>query len=385
MTARPGRCMAKASGWWILLMSLATWTFSDASSRTIELSLSEGTAISVDISPRDGLIVFDLLGDLYLLPHEGGGARQLTRGIAVDHSPRFSPDGRSIAFASDRSGIENIWIVGVDGGGLRRLTREEDEAIASRHIGAPAWSPDGRSIIADRQPVGPGPRELWQYDAARGTGRRLATAPLLGTGSFHPTERLVYFSASDDAGGNPSSFRIRRLDLRTGQSSDLGLVGLRPIASPDGRRLAYVAISATGGRELRVLELSGGTSGRVAALSPVRLLTPAFPLIPGYAFTPDSHAIVISSGGRIWRIQPDSGDGAEIPFLATARVMASPLRHHRNRLSDGAFQVIDLGAIELSADRRAVAYSAVGRIWLADPARPAQPRALTATGERAFD
>src|SRR5690606_13750341 len=81
--------------------------------RTLRFTTREGTWMSVDVSPDGRQIVFDLLGDLYLLPIEGGQARRLTSGMAYDAQPRFSPDGRKVLFVSDRSGGENLWTIDV--------------------------------------------------------------------------------------------------------------------------------------------------------------------------------------------------------------------------------------------------------------------------------
>ena len=78
--------------------------------RTIEFTAEEGTWVSLDISPDGKTIVFELLGDLYTVPIDGGEAKAIASGLAFDGQPRFSPDGKSIAFVSDRDGAENLWI-----------------------------------------------------------------------------------------------------------------------------------------------------------------------------------------------------------------------------------------------------------------------------------
>src|SRR5262245_48444726 len=94
--------------------------------RKIAFEVSEGTWLSLDVSPDGRTIVFDLLGDLYTLPIGGGRATALTSGPAYDVQPRYSPDGRTIAFTSDRGGIENVWLIDADGKNPRALTAEKD-------------------------------------------------------------------------------------------------------------------------------------------------------------------------------------------------------------------------------------------------------------------
>ena len=91
--------------------------------RTVDFTTDEGTWLSLDVSPDGSQIVFDLMGDLYLLPMEGGDATRITKGPAWDNQPRFSPDGREIVFVSDRDGTDNLWLISADGSDLRSITR----------------------------------------------------------------------------------------------------------------------------------------------------------------------------------------------------------------------------------------------------------------------
>ena len=122
--------------------SLATESLPLEPTREIRLTTSEGSWISVDISPDGTTLVFDLLGDLYTLPVEGGAATPLLTGPAFESQPRFSPDGSEIVFVSDRSGGQNLWILSTDRSDTTQITRGNDNLYTS-----PDWSPDGQYLV----------------------------------------------------------------------------------------------------------------------------------------------------------------------------------------------------------------------------------------------
>ena len=72
--------------------------------RTISFNTTEGTWMSLDVSPDGKSIIFDLVGDIYTIPFRGGNATRITSGISFDSQPVFSPEGQLISFISDRSG-----------------------------------------------------------------------------------------------------------------------------------------------------------------------------------------------------------------------------------------------------------------------------------------
>src|SRR4051812_47565612 len=113
--------------------------------KPLRFTTDEGTWLSLDLSPDGRTIVFELLGDIYTLPIEGGKATHLTSGQMFDAQPHYSPDGKSIVFVSDRSQSDNLWVMNADGSNPRALTRENDQRFQS-----PAYTPDGKYVVATK-------------------------------------------------------------------------------------------------------------------------------------------------------------------------------------------------------------------------------------------
>jgi Tol biopolymer transport system component len=122
----------------------------DPSTQTVEVqpvSVTRGSTRvgGCDPSPDSEWLVclqFDRQEDIFLLRPDGTGRRQLTNDLSKDRFPRWSPDGKRIAFYSDRSGSYEIWTINRDGSGLHQLT-----ATPGRHALFPLWSPDGKRIL----------------------------------------------------------------------------------------------------------------------------------------------------------------------------------------------------------------------------------------------
>ncbi len=93
------------------------------------------------ISPDGRTIVFTYRGDLYRVPSGGGDAVQLTQHAAHDMMPVWSPDGRHIAFASDRHGNFDVYLMPATGGEARRLT------VHSAHEYPYSFTPDGEAVV----------------------------------------------------------------------------------------------------------------------------------------------------------------------------------------------------------------------------------------------
>lgn len=178
--------------------------------------------------------VIDGNQDLYLIPAGGGPERRLTDHPATDALPRWSRDGRSVLFTSDRSGNWQIYEVGAEGGEPRRLRTNPHRE----------WqvdpSPDGRWIafLSNQD----GAESLWIMERASGASRRLVrhgNTTVFGNPTWSPDGRLVTFSSNWRIG-----HQIYVVDVGTGAErrlSSLGSGGCEPRFHPDGRRVVYIS------------------------------------------------------------------------------------------------------------------------------------------------
>src|SRR5262245_12678495 len=125
-----------------------------------------GHWMSIDVSPDGQTIAFDLLGDLYTMPVAGGKATPITQGMAFDAQPRWSPDGKKLAFVSDRDGGWNTWTISVDKRDTSQITRGKTNNYTS-----PEWTPDGKYISAARG------QKLWVFHTQGGGGQQPSRTP----------------------------------------------------------------------------------------------------------------------------------------------------------------------------------------------------------------
>ncbi|MDT8342362.1 MAG: hypothetical protein RQ751_12685, partial [Longimicrobiales bacterium] len=214
-----------------------------AAPRKAAFTATEATWMSVDVSPDGRQIVFDLLGDLYLLPIEGGRAKRITEGMAFDAQPRFSPDGERIVFVSDRSGGDNVWTLRLDFTDTTQVTQGNNASYIS-----PEWMPDGRHLVVSRGGGLGGAAKLVLLDAERNAPMPLITAPAqlktLGAAP-EPNGRYIWYAGGlGDWQYNAlfPRYQLFRYDRETGQSSAMTSrygSGMRPAVSPDGEWLVY--------------------------------------------------------------------------------------------------------------------------------------------------
>jgi imidazolonepropionase-like amidohydrolase/Tol biopolymer transport system component len=361
--------------------------------QTVKLDLDEGTWMNLDVSPDGQTIVFDLLGDLYAIPASGGTARSLTSGIAWDMQPRFSPDGKWIAFTSDRGGGDNLWVVPAtpnEEAEPRQISKED-----FRLVGSPQWSPDGQFIavrkhFTARRSLGSG--EIWLYHISGSDGLQMTEKPNdqkdVGEPAFSPDGRWLYFSQDVTPGEyfeynkdpHAGIYAIKRLDRADGRiETFIARAGgaVRPTPSPDGRWLAYV------GREglrttLFVHDLESGAERRLYDQldRDMQETWAIHGVYPTMAWTPDAKAIVFWAGGKIHRIELESGKTTPIPFRVVDERAVTPALRHPVQVHPQSFHTKMLRWAQVAPDGRSVVFQALGHLWVRDLPE-GTPRRLT--------
>lgn len=347
---------------------------------TANLDVREGTWMTVDVSPDGKEIVFDLLGDIYSLPIGGGEAKNLTTGAMWDMQPRFSPDGKQIAFTSDRAGGDNIWVMNRDGSNPKQVTKE-----SFRLLNSPAWSPDGQYIAARKhftagRSLGAG--EIWLFHASGGDGLQVTKKANeqkdVGEPVFSKDGKTIYYSMDATPGAffeynkNPYAgiYAIRSLNIETGESETVtgGPGGaVRPVISRDGKKLAFSRRI----RDKQVLMLRDLASGREWPIHDglERDMQEAWAihgLYPTFAWTPDDTAIVIWAGGKLRRIDVASKAVTDIPFhVKDTRAITEAVRFQVEVAPD-SIAVKELRFVEVSPAGDKVVFQALGRLWIRD-------------------
>ena len=199
---------------------------------------------SPDLSPDGKWVAFSYLGDVWIVSSAGGTARPVTMHERHDTSPIFSPDGKSIAFASNRHGNYDVFVVPFEGGRPTRLTHDSADDAPT------GWSHDGKEILftSTRSFDFPTRVELYSVDVTGGESRRIsqhearegawspggkALAYTRGPGAWY---RKGYRGSSNDDIwlSDPDGMHSRQITTHPGQDNS-------PMWSSDGKYLYYVS------------------------------------------------------------------------------------------------------------------------------------------------
>ena len=364
--------------------------------RKIEFNTDEGTWLSIDVS-RDGkTVLFDLLGDLYSLPIEGGDARRLTSGLAFDSQAVFSPDGAHIAFTSDRDGSENLWIAKADGSEPRQLSKDKQGEFVS-----PSWTPDGEYVLVARAALGLGAHEIWMYSIHGGAGVQVTkskatpTTPRDQQLNFSspiasPDGKYIYYARRTRNFSYNVTFPLWQIVRRDRVTGDEDVItesagsAFRPLLSPDGKKLVYGTRfdTQTG---LRIRDLSTGDERwlKYPIQRDDQESRATRDVLPNYAFMPDGKDIVLSLGGKIQRLQVATAETRPIPFTAHVELDLGPKLAFESKVDEGPVHARLIQEPAQSPDGKHLVFSSLTHLYAMD-LPGGKPARITAADAREF-
>lgn len=307
------------------------------------------------ISPDGSKIAFSYQGDIYYVPAAGGEAVRLTTTADYDTQPVWSPDGRTIAFASDRFGGMDIFTVGIEGGKAVRLTTHSGVETPL------AFSPDGQWIYFSAAIQDPASSALWsgswltelyRIPVTGGRPEQIAANPICSVSFDTDGKSFLYY----DRTGSESIWRKHhtssvarnifyynaadgthtQITVNPGEDRD-------PIFTAPGQ---MVFLSERDGGSFNVYSAAVDDAENATALThftkhPVRFLTRA-----------DNGILCFSYHGEIYTLTP----GAE-----PEKVAVSILNDNLNRTSD--LRLTSVEEIAISADGEEVALISRGEVF----------------------
>ncbi|HKH46198.1 MAG TPA: S41 family peptidase [Thermoanaerobaculia bacterium] len=311
------------------------------------------------VSPDGSSIVFSAGGDLWSVPRAGGAARLLVAHPAQDSRPLWSPDGRSLAFVSTRTGNGDVYLFTFATGEVRRLTWDDEPEVAD------AWSRDGTWIYFSSpshdvsnmndvyrvRPEGGTPVEVSadryvnEYFAAPSpdgrtlamTARGIVSAQWWRHGHSHIDQSEIWLLKDGI---------YRRAGTGNGEGKEAW-----PLWSPDGRRLWFMS-DRDGAENLWSQEI--GESGPGAAAAVTRF-TEGRVLWPNISW--NGRVIVFERNLGIWQLDTSSGAATEVPIT----LEGSPAGPGLDRRDVGS----SLDELALAPDGKKVAFVAHGEIFAA--------------------
>ncbi len=350
---------------------------------TVTIDTDETTWSSLDVTPDGKSFVFDMLGDIYIVDIGGGEAKALTQDFAWNIHPAVSPDGKEVAFISDRDGISNVWIMNIDGTNLRQVSKEKKNIMHS-----PKWSPDGEYIVANKGimstrsiPAG----EIWLYHRSGGDG--LVIKPRVSGRSdqkniadpaFSPDGKYIYYTQDITPGSTfsynrdplSSIFAITRYELDKGKeerfiSGSGGAIVATP--SPDGNMVAFIR-RVKNKTALFIKDLDTGLE-RPLYLEMERDMQEGFGSEGYYAYfdwTPDSQNIVFWTGGKFHSISLTDKSVKTIPVRVKAEVKYNDTLRFDVDVAPENFDVKLVRWAQKSPDGKSILFQALGKIYVKD-------------------
>lgn len=272
--------------------------------------------VSPALSPNGKQVVFEALNQLWLMDI-GGKPRQLTHDKFYKEDPAWSPDGRQIAYSSDKAGTEDLYVMDVATGSEKRVTTFGDSAEV-----AAAWSPDGKSLAYQDEEGA-----TYTLELASGAKRRIAGALFAPSKpSWSADGRTISIGAlkAYTRRFREGTSQILTVDLATGRQtftepapfqslSTRGEDG--PLYSPDGKSVAFVMHSLLW---IRPVDANGLPTGAARQVNHEVTDAPTW--------SGDSQQLLYLSNGKLRMIGADGSNPRTLPLELSWRKEEAPGR-----------------------------------------------------------
>jgi Tol biopolymer transport system component len=326
----------------------------------VDVTVHEGTSMSVAVSPDGRTLAVDLQGSIWTLPASGGTATRITDIFNDARQPAWSPDGKWIAFFGYRDGGYDLWAVAPDGSNQHKLTWGPFDDRE------PIWSHDGSRVAfsSDRgDPLG-SDYNIWVLDTANGSLRQLTKDPADDyMPSWSPDDTEIAFASTRDDGRS-----VWAVNVGTGAERKVSTADGRvdaPSWGPGGRIVYNAAAPGVSRLEVDGKPLTGDEN--------------AFAFRASWA---DATTFYYVSDGRIRKRSVDGGAAQTIDLAATLQV-THPEYTRRRRDFDSTAPRPALGIVRpvISPDGKQIAFAALGDIYV----MPIGGRPENITHDRALD
>ncbi|MBK9155614.1 MAG: PD40 domain-containing protein [Chloracidobacterium sp.] len=302
------------------------------------------------LSPDRKEIAFVSGGDIWTVPADGGTAQLLVSHPATEGRPAYSPDGRYLAFISNRTGNGDIYILDLSSGGVRRLTFDD----GSENLDA--WSRDGAWIYysSNVRDIA-GMNDIYRVASTGGTPMQVSADRYTTEFSASPTADGSFIFAARGIGAGQWWRRGRshidesELWLRTGdrytQLTERGAKQMWPMATVDGSRVFFVS-DRNGNQNIWVWQ-RGGQQRQLTNFTDGRVLWASM--------SQDGREIVFERNFGIWKMATDGGRAASVPIRLRGAV-ATPISERVNASTQ-------IRQFALSPDGKKVAMIARGEVF----------------------